>query len=83
MIAKLIATALSATLVLGTASATFAASKSKNHPAPRAATVMTTPQPDYPYYSYARGQTFRTLPARNANSEPSYFTLATGSQDAN
>ena len=78
MISKLIATALSAALVLGTASATFAAPKNKKQPAPREATVTTAPQPDSPYYSSALHQTPTTQPVRVAIPEPQYFTSATG-----
>ena len=78
MITKLIATALSAALVLGTASATFAAPKNKKQPAPREATVTTAPQPDSPYYSSALHQTPTTQPVRVAIPEPQYFTSATG-----
>lgn len=80
MIAKFITTALSAALVLGTASATFAASKAKKHHAPREATVTTTaPQADDPYYSNAFHGTNTTQPVREATiPEPAYFTAATG-----
>ena len=78
MITKLIATALSAALVLGTASATFAASKHKKQPAPREATVTTAPQSDNPYHSSALDQTPATQHVRDAIPEPQYFTYATG-----
>ena len=79
MITKLIVTALSAALVMGTASATFAAPKSKKQPAPREATVMTAPQPDNPYYSSASHEAQTIQPVREATiPEPSYFTHATG-----
>jgi len=80
MITKLLATALSAGLVLSMASATFAASKNKKQPAPRAATVTTAPQPDA-YRSYASGQTATTQFSRVAIPEPEYFTFQTGHQD--
>ena len=80
MVTKFLAAALSAALVLGTASATFAASKNKKQPAPRAATVTTAPQPDNAYHSYASGQT-PTQSVRVAIPEPAYFTHATGHQD--
>jgi hypothetical protein len=80
MITKLIVTTLSAALVIGTASATFAAPKSKKQHAPREATVTTTaPQGDNPYYSQALHETRTTQPVREATiPEPSYFTAATG-----
>ena len=78
MITKVIATALSAALVLGTASATFAASKNKKQPAPREATVTTVPQPDNPYYSSAHDQARTTQSVRDAIPEPQYFNYATG-----
>jgi hypothetical protein len=87
MIAKLIATALSAALVLGTASATFAASNNKKQAAPRKATVTTAPQPDNAYRSFAR-QPPTTQPVREAPAtqpvreeripDPPYFGFATG-----
>lgn len=87
MTTKLIATALSAALVLGTASATFAASNNKKQPAPKKATVTTAPQPDNPYSSYGLDQTRTTQPARARTPEqpvsdripdPLYFNYATG-----
>ena len=79
MITKLIATALSAALVMGTASATFAASKNKKQPAPREATVTTAPRPANPYYSSALHETPTTQSVREATiAEPQYFTHATG-----
>ena len=78
MITKLMATALSAALVLGTASATFAASKTKKHAAPREATVATAPQPDRPYASSVLPQAPTTQPVRDVNPEPQYFNYATG-----
>ena len=78
MITKIVAATLSAALVLGTASATFAASKNKKQPAPRAATVTTAPQPEDSYYSNARGQTATTQPSRDRIHEPEYFTFQTG-----
>ena len=85
MITKLIATALSAALVLGTASATFAASNNKKQAAaPRKATVTTAPQPDNAYQSFAR-EAPTTQPVREAPTtepvrvpEPLYFGHATG-----
>ena len=87
MTTRLIATMFSAALVLGTASATFAASKNKNQSAPKEATVTTAPQPGNAYNTYARDQTPTTQPARNRISEqpardsipePLYFRHATG-----
>ena len=78
MITKLIVAAMSAALVIGTASATLAAPKSTKQHAPREATVTTAPQPDNPYYSSALHETPTTQPVREAIPEPQYFTHATG-----
>ena len=79
MITKLIVAAMSAALVIGTASATLAAPKSTKQHAPREATVATAPQPGNPYSSSASHQTRTIQPVRQATiPEPTYFGLARG-----
>ena len=79
MITKLIVAAMSAALVIGTASATLAAPKSTKQHAPREATVTTAPQSDNPYHSSASRQTQTTQSVQHATiPEPTYFGLARG-----
>jgi hypothetical protein len=71
---KVILAALSATLLLSTASSTFAASKKRPAFNPAAtASVRVSPEA----YN-ARAEVRRATPARQRTSQPAYFTYATG-----
>jgi len=85
MLSKVILTALSATLLLSTASTSFAASKKR--PAHRpAATVSVPAERDHSYgayardgdSAYARDGAVRTFHAPRQIREPDYFGYATG-----
>ena len=71
---KIFLAALSATLLLNTASTTFAASK--KHPASNPAATVSAPVSPEVYN--ARAEVRRASPASHRTPEPAYFTYATG-----
>jgi hypothetical protein len=73
---KVIVAVLSATLLLGTGSATFAASKKR--PAHTPAATVSIPRTVSPELYNARAEARTTLPVPQRTSEPLYFTYATG-----